>query len=129
MSSFIIDIYANTLIGRKKSLQVETDSTKCALGRFLSSPQAKGYAETFLAFSNFITEIAGPHKTLHRTAISIKDALEKGDFTKAGKIYSEKTLPALDQCDEFINKVIAAETAITDLQQKVFNIFNEKTKP
>ena len=41
----------------------------------------------------------------------------------------KKPCPALNQCEEHITKVIAAETAICDLQQKAFNIFNEKTRP
>ncbi|MCD6534945.1 MAG: CZB domain-containing protein [Deltaproteobacteria bacterium] len=120
---------ANAIIGRKKSLQVEIDSSKCALGLFLSSSQATHYAQTFPAFANFIIKIATPHKTLHRTAIFIKDALKKGDFIKAGKIYTEQTIPALNQCEALITKVIAAESTICNQQQEAFKIFNEKTMP
>ncbi len=120
---------ANAIIGKKKSLGVEIDSTKCALGIFLGSPQATRYAQTFLPFASFITEIAGPHKDLHRTAISIRDALKKGDFTKAGKIYSQKTIPALEKCEALITKVITAESAICNQQQEALKIFNEETLP
>ncbi|MEA1921847.1 MAG: methyl-accepting chemotaxis protein [Pseudomonadota bacterium] len=120
---------ASAIIGRKKSLQVEIDSSKCALGLFLSSPQASQYAQTFPAFASFITKIATPHKTLHRTAIFIKDALKKGDFAKAGKIYNEQTIPALNQCETLITNIIAAETVICNQQQAAFKIFNEETLP
>ncbi len=120
---------ASTIIGRKKSLKVEIDSTKCALGLFLSSPKATQYAQTFPPFASFITKITAPHKTLHRTAIFIKDALKKGDFAKAGKIYTEETIPALNQCETLITNVIAAETVIADQQQAAFKILNEKVVP
>jgi len=120
---------ASAIIGQKRNLQVETDSTKCALGLFLTSSKATSHAQTFPAFASFIIDIAAPHKALHRTAISIRDALKKGDFTKAGKLYTEKTIPALNQCEKLITNVIAAETAITDKQQQAFKIFNEKTLP
>ncbi|MEA3348250.1 MAG: methyl-accepting chemotaxis protein [Pseudomonadota bacterium] len=120
---------ASAIIGRKKSLKAETDSTKCALGLFLSSPQATHYAQIFPAFASFITEIATPHKTLHRTAIFIKDALKKSDFTKAGKIYNEQTIPALNKCEALITNIIAAETTICNQQEAALKIFNEETLP
>ncbi|MCK5539912.1 MAG: CZB domain-containing protein [Deltaproteobacteria bacterium] len=120
---------AKAIIGREKSLGVETDSNKCALGLFLSSPQASKYAQNFLAFASFTTEIAGPHKTLHESAINIRKALKNGDFTKAGKIYTEKTIPALNKCETLITKIITAESTICNQQQAAFKIFNEETLP
>ena len=120
---------ANAIIGRKKNLGVETDSTKCALGLFLSSPQASQYAQNFLPFASFVTKISGPHKTMHQTAINIMDALKKGDFTKAGKIYTKKTIPSLKRCGELIDQVIDAETAIIHYQEAAFEILNQETLP
>ena len=120
---------AKAIIGKGKNLEVETDPSKCALGLFLGSPQATHYAQTFPAFTSFITEIAAPHKALHRTAIFIKDALKKGDFNNAGKIYTEQTIPALNQCESLVTKIIATENAICNQQQAALKIFNQETLP
>jgi len=120
---------AEAIIARQQNLRVETDPAKCALGVFLRGPLAGRYAQDFPAFADFISAIAAPHERLHGTAVSIKDTLSKSNFEKAGKIYTEQTLPALNQCEALITRVIAAETAITQSQEKALHIFEHETMP
>ncbi len=120
---------ASAIIRKSNSLKVEIDASRCALGLFLNSLEATRYARSFPAFTSFLGEIREPHKTLHRSAIFIGSALKKSDVAKAGKIYTEETIPALKQCEKLILDVIAAETEVTDNQQEAFRIFNERTLP
>ena len=120
---------AAAIISQQKNLNVEVDCTRCALGRFLSSPAATSYAQSFPAFKGFILEIADPHQNLHRSAIAINDALRQGNFAKAGRIYSEQSMPALAQCEQCINKVIEAEAAISTSRELARQIFTDKTLP
>ena len=78
-------------------LNVETDPTKCALGKWLHSEAAKkAYENGGMEFKKVWDEMVTAHKILHESAIDIQKNLTVSLET-ARKAFDEKTLPILDQ--------------------------------
>jgi methyl-accepting chemotaxis protein len=120
---------AQKLISGESNLEVQTDPTKCALGKFLESSEYKHYASTFPAFRQAMEAVREPHHHLHQSAIAISKALESGNSSEAASIYSEKTLAALDKVGQTFHTVISAEESNMVAQSTALGMFKESTLP
>lgn len=62
----------DTFLQNKEHLEVQTDGTKCALGKWLSSEQARqAYENSTTEFKNAWDEMVESHANLHKTATHI----------------------------------------------------------
>ncbi|MCJ7602102.1 MAG: methyl-accepting chemotaxis protein, partial [Desulfobulbaceae bacterium] len=76
---------------------VETDPTKCQLGKWLLSADAKKvYANAGDLFKKTWDSIPETHNALHQSAIRIKEALAAGNNDEAKRIFQQETEPMLD---------------------------------
>ena len=122
---------SQAIIQGKSDLGVQTDSTKCAFGRFLASQECQDYRKGFPELKESLEAAKEPHQHLHESAIAISKALAKGaeGQTEAKKIFQEKTLPALDKVGECFHHAIEAEDKLLQAHQEAKKIFDEKTMP
>ncbi len=60
-------------------LTVQTDSTKCALGKWLQSDERRKTEQMFPETAALLRELETPHKELHATAIAIKEKFQRAD--------------------------------------------------
>ncbi len=62
-----------------KELSVQTDPTKCALGKWMLSDERKVAEQRFPAIVPVLKELETHHATLHGSAIKIKDTFQRVD--------------------------------------------------
>ncbi len=114
------------VVGDKK-LDIETDPTQCAFGKFLESDQCKKWCESFPELGKQLAACREPHDRLHRSAIKIKKALAEGKIDDAKKVYTAETIPALDGVAEHFYAAIHAETELVAAQKKAREIYQHET--
>jgi|GEM_PF-1042519 len=75
---------------------VQTDPTRCQLGRWLTSQDAKRvYANSDELFKKTWDSIPETHNAMHQSAIRIKEALAAGNREEANSIFQQETAPML----------------------------------
>jgi len=75
---------------------VQTDPTKCQLGKWLTSEEAKkAYASSDDAFKKTWDSIPETHNAMHQSALRIKEALAAGNREEANSIFQQETAPML----------------------------------
>ncbi len=124
-ASKIRDAFLNNI----DSLDVQTDHTKCALGEWLNTDEAKlAYENGDIEFRQYWNEMLVKHKKLHESAEDIKKHIGS-DKSEAKKIFDEKTLPALHETLELLEKL--HEEAIHELNgiEKSKEIYVKQTIP
>ncbi|MFH1418020.1 MAG: methyl-accepting chemotaxis protein [Planctomycetota bacterium] len=62
----------------KPTLDVETDPTKCAFGKWLAGEYVQKLTSAHPEFAQLIDSVKEPHNKLHASAISIQDAWQQG---------------------------------------------------
>ncbi len=87
------------LIEKKTALtDVETDPTKCVMGKWLNSAEAKkAYDEGGTVFRNTFDAIGPVHARLHTSADRIAASLKAGNLAGAERVFTAETAPALDE--------------------------------
>lgn len=99
-----------------KSVEVETDDHKCALGKWLYGEERKQAEATTPSLAPLLSALEVPHAHLHQTAIAINKALESSSQasseegaasgrSKAVDIYLHQTLAALKEVQGQLAKI------------------------
>ena len=118
-----------SVVKGNKSLAVNIDPTKCALGKFLASDQAKLFAKSFSSFQTITTQLEKPHSLLHNSAQAISEALAGGDDYRAKQILENDTIPSMDRVAALFERLIEEEDALKAGQDKAVAIYKEETLP
>jgi len=108
-------------------LDVQTDPTKCELGRFLASPQYAEWCVGFPELKRSMEACRDPHEKLHASAVAIGQAFRDGNVEAAHTTYVEETAPALDAIAAHFGDALAAEQALVDSQEAAFRVFDTQT--
>ncbi|MBU0728386.1 MAG: CZB domain-containing protein [Proteobacteria bacterium] len=100
----LIDQSSDMLELMDKLSAVQTDHTKCGLGKWLYSPQVAELKSHEPEFSNIISKIEEPHQKLHESAVVIADFLMMDDrngsqeyFAKNTRNFAARVLSVIDQ--------------------------------
>ena len=120
---------SDAILSGARELNVTTDATQCAFGKFLDSEECRHYRETFPEFDAQMKAAVEPHKRLHESAIEIDQALAAGNRTRAEQIFQTVTLPALEEVGACFQKAIAAEDALVEGQRQAKAVFDNETMP
>ena len=86
---------------------VETDDHKCGLGKWLYG-EGRQQAEAMTpSLAPLFKALEAPHAELHKTAISIDEAMQNkgGDRAQAATIYLNRTLPTLKEVQAQLSKI------------------------
>ena len=113
----------------KTHLGVETDPTKCALGKWLNSESARKAMAAFPALKAAMDKIMEPHRKLHASAVAIEKAMQKGDSDKAIQIYNQDTLYNLEMVADGLQAAVDEEMLLVKKQERAINTFNQETMP
>ncbi len=92
------DVIRDALLENKDAVHVQTDPTRCALGKWLQSEQArKARANGDAGFKQNWDKMLDAHIRLHESAVSVCASFSEGDAGKAQakQIFQGKTLPVL----------------------------------
>lgn len=78
--------------GGETKLNVQTNPTKCAFGKWYGGNDRKMAQEAFPDIKKYLKEIDKYHIALHHSAIEIEKAMAANDSAKAKKIYESETI-------------------------------------
>ncbi len=85
-------------LNKSARLEVETNPTQCAFGRWLDGPEARAAAESDPQLGGLLAACRAPHERLHASAEAIRAAWVAGNAdaeSAARTIFDEQTAPAL----------------------------------
>jgi len=117
------------IIQWKIDLGVETDSAKCAFGRFLESEQAAFWMKDAPGLKVAFEAAKEPHNRFHASVIDIEKALERGDKPGAESIFLSQTMPALARMAKHFQAAISAEEKLVKSQDQAKRIYKSRFLP
>ena len=126
------DTIRDCFLENKDTLNVETDPKRCALGKWLSSDQAKyAYEHGDAEFKHTWDEMSIAHNKLHESAIDIRKFVGQGEEGKlqAKKAFDENTLPLLSETLKHMDGMKAAAESALSGMNKANQVFTTRTKP
>lgn len=126
------NVIRDAFLQDKSEINVQTDPTKCGLGKWFGSEQAiNAYKNGTGEFKRSWGELLATHESLHESAIDICKSIGQGvdGKAKAKKTFDEVTLPILHQALESLKSLkTLTENQLAGMNQ-ANQIFASKTKP
>jgi methyl-accepting chemotaxis protein len=109
---------------------VKTDPTKCILGKWMKSGQAKkAYANGTDRYREMYDSIHVSHDAMHLSAVELKELLAEKKFDQAAKVFKSKTLKNLNATIETLWELqTEAEDQIIGVE-KAKDIYASQTVP
>ncbi|MGB0372872.1 MAG: methyl-accepting chemotaxis protein [Opitutales bacterium] len=90
----------------RRSLDVQLDPTKCALGTWMDSEDCAEVLKAYPSLEPLIHALHEPHHKLHDTAHQInKHLATEGEFDQAKAVYLSQTLPALAEVQDGLHRL------------------------
>ncbi len=120
---------ADFAAGKPFHLGVQTDPTKCGLGRWLAEPETAELLASFPELRAAIDRVRRPHEKLHRHAATIEEKVTACRMEDALHEYHEQVEPLLATLEENLDEAIEAEEKLLGAQQHAKAVFNDKTLP
>lgn len=113
------------LLNNRKS-SVETDHTKCRLGKYLDSEESRELEKKWPEYAEEIKQIKKHHELLHNSVIAINSS---GNPSARSSIFLNTTKTELDQVGSRFMKIISLEKGIEEKADTALNIFKNNTSP
>ncbi len=108
-------------------INVQTDPEKCQLGIWVASEDMKKLRAADPKLNGIFKALKEPHDALHKSAVSINDAIRMGDKIRAESIFKNKTAKYLEECEKFIDQAIQYEKILMDGRDKAISIFKNES--
>lgn len=118
----------DSLLNNNATLTVQTDPTKCALGKWLGQDDAKeAYANGSKGFKQIWDSMTSNHDKLHKSTINVNAALARD--TEALRVFNTTTRPLLMATRKDLKGL--QKEAISDLagMEMAGKIFTTQTRP
>jgi methyl-accepting chemotaxis protein len=114
-----------------KKITVETDPEKCAFAQFLASDTNKKIEKEWPEYKKIMEAIRPVHNQLHESVLALNqvDLHEEDAMEKREKIFSEQTLPCLEEVARKFHEVIALENDRIAAQEEAEQVLTNKTLP
>lgn len=96
------DIFLRNDVNRVK---VQTDYTKCSLGKFIYGEEGKAFARSDPRLAKLMEEIVQPHIDLHKSAIRIDRLYLAGKTKRAIAVNNSETVPAVESVQSLLHKI------------------------
>ncbi len=87
-------------------LDVQTDPTKCGLGKWLYGDGAKKAVEFLPAIKVYLDKIEPLHEALHKSAIEIKELKAEGKTEEAQQHFLTVTIPSMQQVQAELGEIL-----------------------
>ena len=109
-----------------ENLNVQTDPTKCAFGKWINGSESSKLCENWPEFAAIINKVRGHHDNLHTSAINITKA---PDHASKVDIYTKDTVKELGSVANLFAEAIELEEANCQAQEQAHHILATKTLP
>lgn len=113
--------------GKPFKLGVETDHTKCALGKFSEDKYIKNLTKSFPGFGTALKEVSAPHKKLHELAWEIEKLVNQEDINAAIKIYQVDLEKVLNKVNKHLFHALHEEENLLNKENAAHDIFANQT--
>jgi methyl-accepting chemotaxis protein len=126
------DTIRDAFLENKTSLEVQTDPTQCALGKWLAGAHAqKAYASADAELKRAWDDMLIAHKKLHESAVDICQQIGQGEQgrAQAKKVFDEKTVPLLQETLHDLELMKASADQAVAGMNAAKQVFTAKTKP
>ena len=126
------DVIRTAFLNDQDSIQVETDPTRCALGRWFASPEGqKAYAEANDELKAVWDQTLKVHLALHESAVEICQCFSDGPEGKveALQLFDMKTLPLLTETLGGLEKMKEIAEHVMESQNEAAGVFTTETEP
>lgn len=123
-------VVRDVFLNNKKRLDVQIDSTQCALGKWLKTDQAsQAYSSGDQNFKKNWSKMLNQHQVLHASAVKISSALKRNNQSVALNIFKQQTVSALSGTLKSL--AYLKDKATRDLHGLNLSnrIYSEKTQP
>ena len=108
------------------AINAETDSNKCAFGKWLTGDECRELCNEWPEFANRIDQIKKHHEKLHASVVEINNAANQNDKVA---IYQNTTLAELDAVGNLFDETIALETVNVQVNKTATSIYHNQTLP
>jgi methyl-accepting chemotaxis protein len=120
----------DTFLKGERKLDVQTDPTLCALGKWLQSePARKAYSQGDRQFRSLWDEMAASHRRLHESAKVIQALLQAGSTRDAKTHFDDETLPIMEKTVKALRGLRAEADHDLAGMQEARKIYAQKTLP
>jgi len=97
------------------------DANTCALGRWLTSEDARSITDTEVL--NLLRQVETPHRFIHTEAASVVESIEAGDIEKARGIVVEAILPRTQEVISLLTDVeVRFDDVIDGLNEEILTL-------
>lgn len=110
-------------------IHVETDPTKCGLGKWLVSDEVAELKAADPNISALLNQIEKPHNELHASVIKINRMIKDGYLDSAKSVFTNETETELQNVVSLLGKVISYEEELIVGREKAIRIFREESEP
>ncbi len=108
------------------AINSETDSNKCAFGKWLAGEDCRELCNNWPEFASTIDKIKKHHEKLHASVVDINNTPNQDDKVA---IYQNKTLAELDAVSNLFNEAIDLENANVQGNEIATSIYHNQTLP
>jgi methyl-accepting chemotaxis protein len=120
----------DTFLKGESKLDVQTDHTLCALGKWLQSEQAhKAYTQGNREFRALWDDMVANHRRLHESAKTIQALLQSGSTQEAKSYFDGETLPIMEKTLRALRGLHDEAVQQLSGMQEARNIYARKTLP
>jgi methyl-accepting chemotaxis protein len=116
----------STALLTNQEIDVETDPTQCAFGKWLGTEEVKRLMVEWPEFGRLMQQIEVPHRQLHESVVKIEAAATPTDKQV---LYTELTAPALHSVAEIFGQIQKMESDRQKSQIESHTLFQSKTLP
>jgi methyl-accepting chemotaxis protein len=109
--------------------RIQLDGSKCGLGKWLVSAEAKALQAEHPEFSAIINKIGAPHNSIHSSGTQIKDLLSQGNSQAAIDYYHNNTEGYAIETLTALDGLLVWHNGEMDKLNSAKSIYLEKTIP
>lgn len=120
---------SDALINDETRIDVQTDPTKCSLGKWLEGDDVKVLIEDYPEFKGMIEKIHPYHNSLHNSVIDIERSLKQNNRSSVKVIFKTQTHENAQNTLAVINEMIVWNNNHLDGMDKANKIFANETIP
>lgn len=96
-----------------RELKVETDHTKCRLGKWLYGEERKNAEAAIPALASLFKSMEEPHRHLHESAVDIAREMNKLDVEQAMTTFYRAEVAHLNWLDKVMNEIVEKKASLS----------------
>jgi len=113
LQEYVLDPQQNTL-------QIQVDPHKCGLGLWYHGEGRKNAAAKFPHIEAELAKMEAPHKTLHESAMKIRQLYEKGEIDESIRIFKTVSMPNVQAVQAVLKQITVSMNAEQAVSLKNF---------